>query len=425
MRSVPKLLHFPLGGLNRALSYRDSTTPSENGVYGTPLAMNVRGRAVYEGRLRGGSRPGLRDLGADPSDLDGFVYAHPQAPDLPETVSGVVPPSPWSCHAYHRGRLFVANGSVWYCSATGDLSDWDYGADGEVATRAAFGNVALAGRPGGTIRAMFARDDNGLYIATDVGVWIIDGEPTTGRMRSLSTDYGCVSANAWCRDGGARFYFLSSLGLCVVSADMPVTLVSGQIPDELKGLRSATLVNDSDANGIHILTDEGDWFYEIDSKAFWPEAYAQSVRPVDGAEAVVDGVKRTIFICADGAWRWPDPSCGTDDGEAFGSMVAIGPFRTAARDDEDGMLDCLSATLAADSDGRVEVVAYSSDSPEGAVESAGTGAGDCRRFGFAGGRNKVTRPRLRGCWCVLVVRSSGKWAYESMTAVVKQLGRLR
>ena len=424
MRSVPKLLHFPLGGLNRALSYRDSTAPSENGIYGTPLAMNVRGRCMFEGRLRGGSRPGLRNLGVDPSTLDGFVDAHPPAPDIPADVKGAVPPSPWSCSSYHRGRLFVASSSTWYCSATGDLSDWDYGADGEVATRAAFGNVALAGRPGGTIRAMFARDDNGLYIATDVGIWVLSGEPTNGQIRSLSTDYGCVSDKAWCRDGGARFYFLSSLGLCVVSADMPVTLVSGQIPDELKGLRSATLVNDSDANGIHILTDDGDWFYEIDSKAFWPEEYQQSVRPVDGAEAIVGGVKRTVFLCADGAWRWPDPSCGTDDGAAFASMVAIGPFRTAARDDEDGMLDSLSATLAADSDGHVEIEAYSSDSPECAVRDAMLGSPKWS-FSFAAGRNRVTRPRLRGCWCVLVARSSGKWAYESVTAVAKQLGRLR
>lgn len=52
-------LQFPLGGLNRAAAYRQQSP------FTTPSCLNVRPRAVPEGRGRGGSRPGLVRSHAD------------------------------------------------------------------------------------------------------------------------------------------------------------------------------------------------------------------------------------------------------------------------------------------------------------------------------------------------------------------------
>ena len=46
-------------------------------------------------------------------------------------------------------------------------------------------------------------------------------------------------------------------------------------------------------------------------------------------------------------------------------------------------------------------------------------------FTFTGGYNAVWRPRVRGAWCVIVLASEGKWAYESILAKLKHTGRLR
>ena len=48
-----KSVHFPLGGLNRNRSYK------EQAPYSTMDCLNVRPKAIIEGRERGGSRPGL------------------------------------------------------------------------------------------------------------------------------------------------------------------------------------------------------------------------------------------------------------------------------------------------------------------------------------------------------------------------------
>ncbi|MBQ6329373.1 MAG: hypothetical protein IJI35_10200, partial [Kiritimatiellae bacterium] len=41
------------------------------------------------------------------------------------------------------------------------------------------------------------------------------------------------------------------------------------------------------------------------------------------------------------------------------------------------------------------------------------------------GITQTVRPRVRGAWCVVVLRGSGRWAFETATATCKQLGRLR
>ena len=44
---------------------------------------------------------------------------------------------------------------------------------------------------------------------------------------------------------------------------------------------------------------------------------------------------------------------------------------------------------------------------------------------WVGGRNKVERTRARGAWAVIWIEGAGRWAYEAVATVTKQLGRIR
>jgi len=63
-------IQFPAGGLNKALAYQQQPP------YTTISAMNVKPRETYEGRLRGGSRPGLV---LEYSDTSGLSILGPPA----------------------------------------------------------------------------------------------------------------------------------------------------------------------------------------------------------------------------------------------------------------------------------------------------------------------------------------------------------
>jgi len=58
-KTVEKTLTFPLAGVSRRRGYREQQRP-----YATPWAVNVQGVGPFEGRERGGSRPGLSKVHA-------------------------------------------------------------------------------------------------------------------------------------------------------------------------------------------------------------------------------------------------------------------------------------------------------------------------------------------------------------------------
>ena len=134
---------------------------------------------------------------------------------------------------------------------------------------------------------------------------------------------------------------------------------------------------------LHVVTDKcGSWTYEIDDKAWWPFSMSTNA-----------------------------------------SYVAIGPFRTSARDDEDGMLDTIHAAMA-DGSADVTIEVYPAKTAEDALIAAKEGTAAFTAT-VSAGFNHTIRPRVRGAWCVVMLRASGAWAYETMTATYKQLGRLR
>lgn len=471
MRSVSKALRFPLGGIAANLTCRDTTYPREDSVYSTPMAVNVIGECSFSSRLRGGSRPGLVSFSAGSSPAaedkaewlwpngerilipsgesstepllfdedgetlmpDGRRVVNPHASLRVTATKGAIPDTP-SCFAFYRDRFALAADNLFFFSRTTDHGDFDYGGEAEDPTRPVAGQIADAGRKGERITALCPVADSRIYIATDRRLAVIEGEPTGG-IATLSDNTGIISRDAWCNADGS-LYFLGQNGLYAIGEE-GVMNVSGQIPEELKGLDSAVLVYDPERRGIHLLSCRrtivsdstpvvlrSDYFYDIQNRAFWPLVYPAAKRPTMGGSAVVGGVNRAIFLCADGEWRFWSDNATSDDGSIISSSVAIGPFKCGTNDDVDGLLAALTVTLATGS-AAVSIDGYMGQSAEDAYNRAKAATDYDFRASAIGGWNEKTYPRARGAWCVMKLNSYGRWAYESIKADIKVLGGLR
>ena len=397
MRNVAKRLKFPLLGVAKNLSYQDTTYPTEGREYATPMAVNVIGSCVFEGRTRGGSRPGLA--------------AVPQGAQVTESHPTDI---------IYRDRKIVFDGSVWMASAIGNHDDFDFGKDSGDPSRAVAGNVALAGRSGEAITAAIPVGDRVLFLATLRAIRMVQGEPTAA-VSTVSDNVGVISRDAWCFDG-QRVWFMGANGLYgMVPGESPL-LASSQLPDDFNGWSSATLVYDAENRGIHIF-GQSDYFYDIEAKAVWPIQYNVAIRPTAGGAAVVNGVNKAAFRVGSSWYLW-DESSDKDAGLYYvASKVVIGPFRCGVRDDGDGILDALTVTLA-NGGATVNLSVNTAKSAEAAVLTA-SDAEPMRSFSVIPGWNPVVRPRVRGAWAVIVLSSTGRWAYESILANIKTLGRLR
>ena len=398
MRNVAKRLKFPLLGVAKNLSYQDTTYPTEGREYATPMAVNVIGSCVFEGRTRGGSRPGLA---AVPQGTQ-VTEAHPT-----DTI--------------YRDRKIVFDGSVWMASAIGNHDDFDFGKDSGDPSRAVAGNVALAGKSGEAITAAIPVSDSVLFLATHRAIRMVQGEPTAA-VSTVSDNVGVISRDAWCFDG-QRVWFMGANGLYAMAPGESPLLASSQLPDDFKGWSAATLVYDAENRGIHIF-GQSDYFYDIEAKAVWPIQYNAAIRPTAGGAAVVNGVNKSAFRVGN-EWYFWDETAAKDAGlYDIISEVTIGPFRCGVRDDGDGLLDTLTVTLARGS-ADVSISVNTAKSAEETVPTLTSDAPSLRSFPAAPGWNPVVRPRVRGAWAVIVLSSTGRWAYESILANIKTLGRLR
>lgn len=401
MRSSTKTLHFPLAGLDRSRSYGVATEPSENRVYATPLAVNVRGTDVFGGRYRGGSRPGLKRIDA--------ILGQSEIFDKPTT--------------FYRGRKIYADGKLWYASRSGDISDFNVSGDGDDPSRPAVGKVGFASlNDAEPITAVFCVATSALFVATKTSVWMCEGDVTTGSFVRISSYAGVVSKDAWAYDGTA-FYFVSANGIYAFAPGQGVARVSDNVPEEISGIGNALVAYDAEHNALHIFTDKGDWFYDIKAKAWWPHVFYAEHRPVESASVLVGGIRKVALHGSDDKWRVFDNTASTDDGRSFISSVAIGPIRTGAREDMDGMLDRLSAVLALGTQD-VHCDIYVGKTAEESVLAAKNDDAVCR-LALSEGRNSHFLLRVRGAWVTLVLSAAEPWAFESMTAVVKSLGGLR
>ena len=465
-----KEIRFPFSGQSSVI------TSSRLGCSYTPASVNVILRSPDNWDKCGGTRPGLKAFtGTQPSAAsggrwlwpngepiawadgaailftemgsrvympDGGVLFNPHETFNVTASKGAVPATCSAC-ALYRARMVVANGSMWYASRSADFGDFDYGGDMEDVSRPAAGNVALASREGENITALAAIADSMMYIATKRSLWRVNGEVTQA-VSQISDHIGMVSRHAWCWDG-MRFWFWSDKGLYAIVAGEPPVAMTPHLEDVVRGWTAATLIFDSERNGIHIIGTDGssaatDWFYDIDNRAMWKLQYPSLKRPTSGGLAMLGGKNRVVFLCADGTFRYWDETQATDDGTPIVSALAMGPVTHTTGDTENAFLAELDFEMAADitSQSGIHVSGCVGRTSNEAVKAAvavvgwaaggasGTSAYEKFAYSVVPGWQRVVRPRIRCNSFVAVVRSTaGRWAVSKITAVHRGCGRIR
>ena len=464
-----KEIRFPFGGQSSVIA------SSRLGGSCTPASVNVILRSPRGWNKCGGTRPGLKAFtGAQPSPPpdcrwlwpNGEPIAWPNGDNIvfPETGSKIVMPgggvlfdqhetfsvvaaqggvpATLAACAWYRDRMVVAGGTMWYASRLGAHDDFDYCGDIADVSRAAAGNAALAGREGEDITSLAAIRDAALYIATKRSLWRVDGEVTQS-LAQVSDHIGVVSRHAWCWDG-LRFWFWSDKGLYALVAGEPPAAMTPHLEDVARGWTAATLIFDSERNGIHVFGTDGtgaatDWFYDIENRALWKLLYPAAKRPTSGGLAMLGGKNRVVFLCADGVWRYWDEAQATDDGTDIPSALAMGPVTHTTGNTEDAFLAELDFEMdtSVTPQSGVHVSGCTGRRTDEVVEAAKTFVGrvagntapsSAAKFTYSvvPGWQRVVRPRVRcNSFAAVVWSASGRWAVSKITAVHRGCGRIR
>lgn len=474
MRPTSKTLRFPLAGVVQKYPYSTSSSFSDRGNYGSPSAVNVRGVGVFESRLRGGSRPPLVIVPAVEGDAtvkwrwpngevlswkDDTPMTFDKAVEDKLTSSGArlvrrdIPisvraekgsvPEGFTISATYRDRLVLIKDNLWYMSRQGDYTDFDMGGDSEDLGRAVAGSVSLAAEVGEPITAVIPIKDDHIIFATANSLWVLRGAPTTGPMTRFSESIGIVSAWAWGRNE-AEIAFLSNDGVYLMSGETLSRFSEERVPRALidpdVDANTILMIYDVYARGYHLfitpdeITDEdsgvksrplGSHFWlDVSNRAVWPVVLNADYQPVSVAQIKSDKLEEVALLGSDGIWRKFDPHANKEDIEDWAdganSSVSFGPIQFAP-EMQDAFLAEMYVSTAAGSD----LVTVDISTGRNAEEAVAAIPNPSASFDFMPGWSHVVRPRVRGAWGVFTFKSSGMWAFETITILVKQLGRLR
>lgn len=346
----------------------------------------------------------------------------------------------------YRDRLFLYGADhVWYCSRQGDPTDWGFVRDMNDVGRAVAGQIERAGRIGEPITAMIPNNDASLLISTKNGMWLLRGDPTDGSMVMVSDEIGVVSNTAWARSPEGVIAFLSNDGVYLASGDgaPPVRWSAERVPDELRGIdvsaNTVTMAYEARSQGFHLFITPTagvgtHWFIDVAHKALWPVRLADEHQPTTAARimSATGDLSEIVIGCKDGYLRKFDDDAENDDGLDIESHVLLGPIRLSSNEMADAVLAEIHGVLA-DNSGTVKWRVVTGLSAEDATDAAVSGIEDDlngTQVYFQSGewsenRNKVDRPRARGPWAIIWLASKARWAYDSVTLRINQLGRLR
>jgi hypothetical protein len=348
--------------------------------------------------------------------------------------------------ALYRDRIFLAGADhIWFCSRQGDPADWALAGDMSDTGRASAGQIGRAGEIGEPITAMVPVGDRGLLFATANTLWILRGDPIDGSMTQLSSEIGIIAPGAWAESSDGTIAFLSNDGVYLVNnnGDRPTRWSEEKIPGELRNVSTSSRISmayDVLGRGYHLFITPSSglgshWWLDLENKALWPVRFQTAHQPVSASRIRgSSGLSEVILGCKDGYLRKFSDAATTDDGTAITSHVLIGPFRLSVGDAADAMLKEIYGTLA-DNAGSVTWRIVMGDSAEAVADAgvagitaslAGTSIVGVAASGtWAENRNKVVHVRARGPWAVIWLSSAASWAYEAITVVINQLGRLR
>lgn len=339
----------------------------------------------------------------------------------------------------YRDRLFLAGENLtWFCSRQSDVNDWDFGADFEDTGRAVAGIVSEAGKIGDKVTALIPIKDRALVFACKNSLWVLYGDPTSGKVENISNEYGIISKDAWAVSADGLMTFLTNEGVYIWQAgsqSAPARFSESKMPDKLRNVsierNIISMAYDPSEKGFHLFVtpQEGKgmhYWLDSENKAIWPVTFGNNgLQPVTAMRTEGSGLSEVLFGCKDGFIRKFDEESLNDDGEEIASRVLIGPIAVGS-DFRDAMLTEIHGVMAdLPHDCRVIWRIFSDDSAEGVADKATVGAGVKAGGAWKNGRNKTARPRVRGSWLTIEIASLNKWAFESVTIISKQLGKLK
>lgn len=361
-----------------------------------------------------------------------------------------VPLAPTGCVivANWRERLVVggdvANPHLWYMSASGDPTNWDYAATGAGAAVAATNMVN--GELGQPIRAIVPHGDNWCLFGCTTSLYALHGDPLMGgQMIQLSSKVGIVGPRAWCKDPEGRIWFLSWDGLYTVGADGrgdPIPVSRERLPQELCNvdwsINTVSLAFDIQHRGIHVYVTGATtsyWWISRENEtsrdmAFWPVAYPGSTFDVFYAHelraftAASPTDSLVLLGCRDGKVRIHDRAYTQDDGVDIASFLDIGPFPLADDPGHDGKLLQLVMDLSGTSGGVVCGIKVGETAEDAA------GAGNFTSFPLMKDANYSLWPRARGQYAMLRFTGSDTapstfWALEKVLVRAEKAGLRR
>lgn len=365
----------------------------------------------------------------------------------PVTATAGTVPTGQPLIANYRDRIVLAGSSqAVYCSRLGAPTDWDYGAALEDTGGAIVLQTGFSGRMGFTLTALIPVDDEHLVLASSNELWVLYGDPVTGRLRNVSEEIGVVAPGAWAMSPDGLLAFLSNDGVYVWQAGSgqhPTRFSEERVPDELREVdttsNTVSMAYDPNERGFHLFVTPSSgngthWWIDFDNKALWPQLLVATQQPLSVALMSEAGLGNVVLGSKDNYLRYFVDGVVTDDGQTLTSHVLIGPVRIAADDVRDallaeihGVMDELGGTVT----WRVVMGRSASEAAEAAKADldAVVGGGDPSNVSASGtwteGRGYVSRPRSRGAWLVIWLSSDNKWSFEVVAIVARQLGRHR
>jgi hypothetical protein len=344
---------------------RRSVNRTEGGQegYPTPWAYNCRLEDALTERLRGGSFTGRASVAKD---------------------------SP-----IYRDRAITFWSNQITAARQGDATDTAVSADVSDMRRPIIFQCAEAGTTlGDHIEAVVPHKDQYLICFTTGETWVLSGDPTTGSMRRVSDQVGCIGPSAWAV-AHDTVYWMSSKGLYQMSADGSGfrAVSEDRVPEDLTGVSDADCVMNyyHPDRGVYIhLTDSPSWFYDTERQGFWPFDTDETDSHVLLGPLKLGGIDRLGLI-------------QTLHGiTATGSATVTWAIVTGDTAEESA------------ANGKAAIVAsLAGTSYATYIKETGT---------WSAGRSYTLRPRVTAMWCCIWLKSSGTWAYEGVTAQIIPAG---
>jgi hypothetical protein len=363
--------------------------------------------------------------------------------------------APTNCRlvAKFQDRLVLAgdtgNPHIWYMSAGGDPTNWDYSVTDDYGAAVSADNSGQVHMPS-PITALITHSNACLIFGCIDSISICRGNPRSGgaQMAILSHNVGILGPGAWCYTPDGFMFFMSSDGLYVMPdgcGSAPTRVSRERIPEDLLGISMSThevsMAYDIRFAGIHLMVSHrssgSSTHYWIDTTtisggsnggsavaSFWPMTYPTTYRPMSlyaRNTYVPSSINKSSVLMGgnDGYVRRQSADLTTDDGTAIESHLDFGPFPLGAAGYE-GLLDKVDLTLALNS-GSATLACRAGQTAEEAYNAA---TFDSQTV--AAGLNSSFRPRMRGSSALLRLSSSSAiWAYEDCQFSRSEVGPRR